>query len=175
MEKMISAYNKVGENRYRETYGLYYDDFEVGDIFEHRPGRTITEVDNIWQSLICMNNHPLHIDSAYGSKTEFKQNIISSLVTLSIVGGMSVNTISAKCIANLGWDKVRLTHPVFVGDTIYAESKVLHKRLSSKRQNQGIVTFETRGIKADGTVFMTYERTVLIPCRAYKGEETVDY
>ncbi|MGE5340201.1 MAG: MaoC family dehydratase [Candidatus Omnitrophota bacterium] len=175
MEQLISAYKTVGPNRYRETYGLYYEDFEVGDIFEHRPGRTLTEVDNIWQSLICMNTHPLHIDHAYGSKTEFGKPVISSLVTLSIVGGMSVNTISAKCIANLGWDKVRLLHPVFVGDTIYAESKVLHKRLSQKRPHQGIATFETRGLKADGTVFMTYERTVLLPCHDYQGDERTDY
>lgn len=175
MERMISAYKKVGDKRYRETYGLLYEDFEAGDVFEHRPGRTITEVDNIWQSLICLNTHPLHIDSVYANKTEFKRPVISSLVTLAIVGGMSLNSTSAKGIANLGWDKIRLLKPVFVGDTVYAESKVLCKRLSKTRPNQGIVTFETRGLKSDGSVFMTYERTVLIPCRDFEGEERIDY
>lgn len=175
MKEMVAAHKKVGENRYRETYGLYYDDFEVGDIFEHRPGRTITEADNIWQSLICLNTHPLHIDNVYAGKTEFKKPVISSLVTLAIVGGLSLNSTSAKGIANLGWDKIRLLKPVFVGDTVYAESKIMHKRLSKKRTGQGIVTFETRGVMPDRGVFMMYERSALIPCRDYKGPETIDY
>ena len=175
MKRTISAYKKVGKNRYRETYGLYYEDFEVGDVFEHRPGRTLTEVDNIWQSLICMNTHPLHIDAVYASKTEWKRPLMSSLVTLAIVGGMSLNSTSAKGVANLGWDKIRLKHPVFVGDTIYAESQVLSKRLSSKRKVQGIVTMETRGLKADGTVFMTYERSFLVPLRKYSVDIDANY
>lgn len=175
MQEMIHAHKEVGVKRYRETYGLYYEEFETGDVFEHRPGRTITEVDNIWQSLICLNTHPLHIDNAYAAQTEFKKPLISSLVTLAIVGGMSLNSTSAKAVANLGWDKIRLLKPVFVGDTIYAESEVLSKRLSKKRPDQGIVTFETRGIKADGTLFMTYQRSVLIPCRHYRGSERDKY
>ncbi len=162
----VRAYKKVGERRYRETSGLYYEDFVVGDVVEHRPGRTVTEVDNIWQSLLCMNPHPLHIDSAYAAHTEWKRPLVSSAVTLSIVAGMSVNSTSAKAIANLGWDKVRLLAPVFVGDTLYAESEFLSKRLSKSRPNQGIVTCATRGLKADGTVFLTYERTFLVPTRA---------
>lgn len=175
MDKQITGYKQVGEKRYRETIGLYFEDFEVGDVFEHRPGRTLTEVDNIWQSLICLNTHPLHIDSAYGRKTEFKQTLMSSLVTLAIVGGMSVRSTSGKAIANLGWDKVRLTAPVFVGDTIYADSEVLHARLSSSRPNQGVVTVRTRGLKEDGTVFMTYERTFLVPTRGHGIEEEANY
>jgi itaconyl-CoA hydratase len=175
MKRTISAYKKVGKNRYRETYGLYFEDFEVGDVFEHRPGRTITEVDNIWQSLICMNTHPLHIDAVYASKTEWKKPLVSSLVTLAIVGGMSLNSTSAKGVANLGWDKIRLTAPVFVGDTIYAESKVLSKRMSRSRKTQGIVTMETRGLKADGTVFMTYERSFLVPLRKHSVDLDANY
>jgi itaconyl-CoA hydratase len=175
MKKTISAYKKVGKNRYRETYGLYFEDFEEGDVFEHRPGRTITEVDNIWQSLICMNTHPLHIDAVYASKTEWKKPLVSSLVTLAIVGGISLNSTSAKGVANLGWDKIRLTAPVFVGDTIYAESKVLSKRMSRSRKTQGIVTMETRGLKADGTVFMTYERSFLVPLRKHSVDIDANY
>jgi itaconyl-CoA hydratase len=175
MKRTISAYKKVGKNRYRETYGLYFEDFEEGDIFEHRPGRTITEVDNIWQSLINLNTHPLHIDNVYASKTEWKKPLVSSLVTLSIVGGMSLNSTSAKAVANLGWEKIRLTAPVFVGDTIYAESKVLSKRMSRSRKTQGIVTMETRGLKADGTVFMTYERSFLVPQRKHSVDIDANY
>jgi itaconyl-CoA hydratase len=159
------AFVEVGPNRYRESWGLYYDDFTVGDVIEHRPGRTVTEADNIWQSLINMNPSPLHIDSAFCETTEWKKPLLSSLVTFSIVNGMTVSTLSAKAIANLGWDKVRLVAPCFAGDTLYAESTVLSKRLSESRKHQGIVTCETRGLKADGTLFLTCERTFLVPTR----------
>lgn len=160
-----SAYIKLGENRYRETHGLYFEEFNVGDVVEHRPGRTVTEADNIWQSLLSMNASPLHIDSAYCAKTEWGRPLISSLVTFSIVNGMTVGSLSAKAIANLGWDKVRLLSPCFAGDTLYAESTVLSKRLAETRENQGVVTCETRGLKADGTLFLTCERTFLVPTR----------
>lgn len=167
MKENFPAYKKISEHRYRETYGFYFDDFEVGDIFEHRPGRTITEADNILQSLICLNSHPLHIDNEYASQTEWGRTLVSSLVTLSIVGGMSLNSTSAKCSANLGWNKIRLTNPVFVGDTIYAETLILDKRLSKSRKTEGIVTVETKGIKRDKTVFMVYERSFMVPKREF--------
>lgn len=163
----VSAYTKVGEKRYREEYGLYYEDFEIGIIFEHRPGRTISEVDNTWQSLICMNTHPLHIDAVYAGKTEWKKPLISSLVTLAIVGGLSLNSTSAKGLANLGWDKIRLTNPVFVGDTLYAETTILNKRKSKSRPNQGIVTVETRGVNQDDVVVLKYERSFLVPFKGH--------
>lgn len=176
MERIkVGAYKKVGENRLREDFGLYYDDFEVGQIFEHRPGRTLTDVDNIWQSLICMNTHPLHIDQVYAEHTQFEKPLISSLVTMAIVGGMSLMSTSAKGIANLGWDKIRLTSPVFVGDTIYAESKVLSKRLSKKDSGRGIVSVETKGLKADGHVFLTYERTFMVPKYEAAGHQIPHY
>jgi itaconyl-CoA hydratase len=163
----LRACKPVGERRFRETHGLYFEDFEVGEVVEHRPGRTVTEVDNVWQSLLCMNNHPLHIDAVYGGHTEWGRPLVSSLVTLCIVAGMSVPSTSAKGIANLGWDKIRLLAPVFAGDTIYAESEVLRKRLSRSRPTQGLVTCATRGLKADGTLFLTYRRTFLAPTRAH--------
>lgn len=163
----LKAYKKVGERRFRETHGLFFEDFEVGEVVEHRPGRTITEVDNVWQSLLCMNSHPLHIDAAYGAHTEWGRPLVSSLVTLCMVAGMSVPSTSAKGIANLGWDKIRLLAPVFAGDTIYAESEVLRMRRSKSRPDQGLVTCATRGVKADGTVFLTYRRTFLVPTRAH--------
>jgi itaconyl-CoA hydratase len=154
---------ETAPGRYHQDTGRTYDDFVVGHVYEHRPGRTITEADNVWFTLLTMNQHPLHFDAAYAAGTEFKQPLVNSCLTLSIVTGMSVADVSAKAIANLGWSKVELTAPVFVGDTIYAESEVLSKRLSLSRPGRGLITVRTRGLKADGTVFLVFERTVLVP------------
>ena len=170
---MVGVAQKVGPNRYRETYGRDYEDFVVGNIYEHRPGRTITEADNVWFTLLTMNKHPLHFDNAYAAKSEFGRPLVNSCLTLALVTGMSVSDISQKAIGNLGWNQVRLTAPVFVGDTIYAETEVLAKRESVKRPTQGIVTVRTTGMKADKTVFMTFERAVLVPKRGY-GVDAID-
>lgn len=166
---------QVGPNRYRESFGRYLEDFKVGDVYEHRPGRTISEADNTWFTLLTMNKHPLHFDAAYCAKTEFGRPLVNSALTLAIVAGMSVSDVSQKAIANLGWDKVRLTAPVFAGDTIYAETEVLEVRESKSRPTQGVVTVRTIGKKADGTVFMTYERSVLIPKRGHAADDLADY
>ncbi|AZF58238.1 MaoC family dehydratase [Pseudomonas sp. R11-23-07] len=160
--KALSKLVELSPGRYREDHGLNFDEFSVGDTYEHRPGRTITDADNTWMSLICMNTHPLHINSDYAKGTEFGALLVSSLVTFSIVGGMSLASTSNKGIANLGWDKVRLLAPVFVGDTIYAESEVIAKRRSESRPGQGVVTVRTKGVKASGEVFLSYERSFLI-------------
>ena len=167
---MVSKSQSVGPSRYRESFGRCYEDFAVGDVYEHRPGRTITETDNTWFTLLTMNTHPLHFDSAYGARTEFGRSIVNSCLTLSIVVGMSVSDVSQKAIGNLGWNDIRLTAPVFAGDTIYAESEVIAKRESASRPTQGIVTVRTTGKKADGTTFMTFERTVLVPKRGHEIE-----
>ena len=172
---MVAEAKEVGPNRYRESYGRYLEDFKVGDVYEHRPGRTITESDNTWFTLITMNQHPLHFDAAYAAKSEWKKPLVNSALTLSIVAGMSVSDVSQKAIANLGWDKIRLTGPVFVGDTIYAESEVLDVRGSKSRPTQGIVTVKTTGKTSNGDVFMTYERTVLIPKRGHGVDDEADY
>jgi itaconyl-CoA hydratase len=156
---------ETAPGRFRQDPGRVYEDFEVGHVYEHRPGRTITETDNVWFTLLTMNQHPLHFDTTYAAGTEFKRPLVNSCLTLSIVTGMSVADVSAKAIANLGWSKVELTAPVFVGDTVYAESEVLSKRLAKSRSGQGVVTVRTRGLKADGTVFLVFERTVLVPTR----------
>jgi itaconyl-CoA hydratase len=161
----MRATKEVAPGRFRADIGRTYDDFVVGHVYEHRPGRTITETDNIWFTLLTMNQHPLHFDAAYAAETEFKKPLVNSCLTLSIVTGMSVADVSQKAIANLGWSKVELTAPVYVGDTIYADSEVLSKRPSKSRPGQGVVTVRTRGLKADGTVFMTFERTALVPMR----------
>ncbi|MGH6661208.1 MAG: MaoC family dehydratase [Rhodospirillales bacterium] len=172
---MVAEAKKVGPHRYRESYGRYLEDFHVGDVYEHRPGRTISEADNTWFTLLTMNQHPLHFDKAYAAKSEFGQPLVNSALTLAIVAGMSVSDLSQKTIANLGWDKIRLTAPVFIGDTIYAESEILAVRESKSRPTQGIVTARTTGKKADGTVFMTYERTFLIPKRGHGVDDQANY
>ena len=154
-------------NRHRSSLGRYFEDFVVGDVYEHFPGRTITDADNIQFSLLTMNNHPLHCDQAYAAKSEFGKPLVNSGLTLAIVLGMTVADVSGKAIANLGWTDIRLTAPVFPGDTVYAESEVLDMRVSKSRPTQGIVTVRTTGKKADGTVFMSFVRSVLIPKRGH--------
>jgi len=171
----IAGYKQVGEQRYREVIGFYYEDFAVGDVFEHRPGRTVTEADNVLMALFSMNPSPLHIDAAYCAHTPWGRPIVSSLVTFSVVCGMSVRSTSGRAVANLGRDKIRLTHPVFAGDTLYAESRILAKRPSQKRPDQGIVTCETAGKKATGEVVLTFERSFLVPTRAAGVEERAGY
>ena len=167
---MVYGHKQVGPNRYREDIGRCYEDFEVGAVYEHRPGRTLSETDNTWFTLLTMNTHPLHFDAAYAAQSEFKKPLMNSTLTLAIVGGMSVSDTSQKTIANLGWKEINLTAPVFAGDTIYAESEVLEKRESRSRPGVGIVTIRTRGIKDDGTEFLSYIRSFLIP----KQDHTVD-
>lgn len=165
---MTKVGKEIEPHRYRESFGRCFEDFVVGDVYEHRPGRTITETDNIWFTLLTMNTHPLHFDNEYAARTEFKKPLVNSCLTLSIVVGMSVSDVSQKAIGNLGWGDIRLKSPVFVGDTIYAESEVLSKRESQKRPTQGIVTVRTIGKKADALEFMSFERTVLVPKRGFE-------
>ena len=155
------------KRRIRTSTGRYLEDFVVGDIYEHRPGRTITESDNINFSLMTMNQHPMHCDAAFAAKSEFGRPLVNSGLTLAIVLGMTVSDVSGKAIANLGWKNINLTGPVFPGDTLYAESEVLEKRVSKSRPTQGIVTVETRAFKQDGTPVMDFVRSALIPMRGH--------
>lgn len=175
MDSILPAYKAVGERRYRETSGLYWENFEPGDVFEHRPGRTILDTDNVWFTLLTLNIQQVHFDAAYAAKTEWKRPLVDSTLTLALVTGMSVRTVSAKVVANLGWDKVKASHPVFVGDTLYAESTVLHKRESKSRPTQGIVTVLTRGLNQDGVEVMSFERTMLIYRQGHSPEAAANY
>ena len=172
---MVAEAKEVGKNRYRESYGRYLEDFKVGDVYEHRPGRTISEYDNTSFTLLTMNQHPLHFDAEYASKSEFGKPIVNSCLTLSIVAGMSVSDVSQKTIANLGWDKVTMPAPVFNGDTLYAESEVLSIRESKSRPTQGIVSIKTTGKKADGTEVISFERTMLIPKHGHAVDDAANY
>jgi acyl dehydratase len=145
--------------------GRFFEDFTVGDIYEHWPGRTITEADNIQFSLLTMNRHPLHCDAHFAAQSEFGRPLVNSGLTIAIVLGMTVDDVSFNAIANLGWREVMLTAPVFPGDTIYACSEVTEKRASRSRPGQGIVTTRTEAFKQCGTVFMTFTRACLVPER----------
>ena len=143
----------------------FYEDFAVGDVYKHWPGRTITAADNTWFTLVTMNQHPIHFDEEYAKGTEFGRLLVNSCLTLSIVTGMSVADVSQHAVANLAWTDIRMPAPVFNGDTLYAESKVLEKRESKSRPAQGIVGVATRAWRQDGTTVMTFNRTVLVPKR----------
>jgi itaconyl-CoA hydratase len=161
--------------RFRARHGRYYEDFIVGEIYEHRPGRTLSEADNTWFALLTMNTHPIHFDAEYAKHTEFGRPLVASTLTLAVLVGMSVSDVSQKAVANLGWDKVRLPKPVFAGDTLYAESIVLAKRESQSRPDQGIVTVKTIGRNQHGEVVCEFERTMLVLRQASALEERAGY
>lgn len=172
---MTGYVEQVGENRYRERFGRYFEDFNVGDIYEHRPSRTLTETDNTWFTLLTMNTHPMHFDSEYAKHSEFGKCIICSPLTVAVLVGMSVTDVSQKAIANLGWTDIKLTHPLFAGDTLSGESEVLGKRESGSRPNAGLVTVKTRGFNQDGTLVCEFERTILVAKRGFENEEKAGY
>ena len=148
------------------NFGRFYEEFETGQVFPHWPGRTISESDNTWFSLLTMNQHPLHIDAHYASQTQHGQRLVVGTLVFSIVVGLSVADISGRAIANLEYEEIKHIGPVFHGDTIYAETKVLDKRESQSKPDRGIVTVETRGFNQRGETVLTLRRRVLIPKRS---------
>jgi acyl dehydratase len=172
---MVQTSKQVGEKRFRESFGRYYEDFNVGDIYEHRPGRTISEADNTWFTLLTMNTHPLHFDAEYAKASEFGRCIVASPFTVALMVGMSVTDTSQKAIANLGWTDIQLSKPVFAGDTLYSESEVLDKRESKSRPGAGIVSIKTTGLNQHGTVVGTFVRKMLIAKRGHSVEDKVNY
>jgi acyl dehydratase len=148
-----------------------YEDFEVGDIYEHPLGRTILAADNIWFSLLTQNTNPIHFDHAYASRTEFARPLVNSTLTLALVTGQSVGDLSQNAIANLAWDEIRLPNPVFEGDTIYSRSVVLEKRESKSRPNAGIVRVETTGMNQNGVVVIEFKRTFMVYRRGHLPAE----
>lgn len=172
---MSQTVHPVGENRIRERFGRYFEDFNVGEIYEHRPGRTISETDNTWFTLLTMNTHPLHFDAEYAKHSEFGKCIICSPLTVAIMVGMSVTDVSQKAIANLGWTDIRMTHPLFAGDTLYAETEVLSKRESKSRPNAGIVSVKTNGFNQDDTLVCDFQRTILVAKRGWEAEDAAGY
>ncbi len=142
--------------------GRFFEDFEVGDIYEHPLGRTVTTTDNAWFTLLTQNTAPIHFDHHYASQTGFGRPLVDSTFTLALVTGQSVSDVSQNVFANLGWDAVKLPNPVFEGDTIYSQSEVLEKRESNSRPDVGIVRVKTTGFNQDGTTVITFMRTVMV-------------
>jgi acyl dehydratase len=172
---MVQNAQPVGPNHYRESFGRYYEDFQVGDLYEHRPGRTITQTDNTWFTLLTMNTHPMHFDEEYAKHSEFGRCIICSPLTVALMVGMSVTDVSQKAIANLGWSDIKLTYPLFANDTLYARSEVLDKRESSSRPNAGIVSVKTIGTQQEGKTVCTFMRTILVAKRGFDVEKKANY
>ncbi|MGA2992087.1 MAG: MaoC family dehydratase [Candidatus Korobacteraceae bacterium] len=142
--------------------GRFFEDFVVGDVYQHPLGRTILAADNVWFTLLTQNSAPIHFDYHYSAQTEFGKPLVDSTFTLALVTGQSVTDISQNVFANLGWDEVRLPNPVFDGDTIYSQSEVLEKRESKSRPNVGIVKVKTTGYNQEGKVVITFIRTLLV-------------
>jgi len=171
---MVAEAVQVADARFRESYGRYFEDFVVGHVYEHRPGRTISEADNTWFTLLTMNQHPIHFDAEYARHSEFGRLLVNSTLTVAIVAGMSVSDVSQKAIANLGWTEIAMPAPVFVGDTLIAESEVLDTRESRSRPTQGIVGVETRAYNQDGVEVMRFQRKMLVPKRGHGVEDRID-
>jgi itaconyl-CoA hydratase len=147
--------------------GRFFEDFSVGDVYEHPLGRTITSTDNSWFTLLTQNTAPLHFDHHYASQTMFGRPIVNSCLTIALVTGQSVTDVSQNVVANMGWDEVRLPNPLFEGDTVYSTSEVLLTRLSKSHEDAGVVQVRTYGYKQDGTVVITFRRTLLVYRRGF--------
>jgi len=150
--------------------GRFFEDFEVGDVYEHPLGRTVTTTDNLWFTLLTHNTAPIHVDHAYAKQTEFGRPLVDSTFTVALVTGQSVSDVSQNVFANLGWDEIRLPAPVFEGDTIYSCSEVLETRESKSRPNVGIVTVETTGYNQEGETVITFKRTIMVYRRGHAPE-----
>ena len=152
--------------------GRFFEDFEVGDVYTHPLGRTITQTDNSWFTLLTQNTAPIHFDQHYAAQTEFGRPLVNSTLTLALVTGQSVTDVSQNVFANLGWDEVKLPRPLFEGDTIYSQSEVLEKRASKSRPNIGIVTVKTTGYNQDGKAVITFRRSLMVYKRGHAPQVT---
>jgi len=145
--------------------GLYFDEFEVGDRYVHRPGRTVTEADNMLFSALTMNTQALHLDAAYSATQPFGQRLMNSMWTLATMVGASVTQLTqGTLVAQLGLSDIAFPHPMFAGDTLYTETTIESKRLSSSRPGQGLVTMRHTGRNQDGVVVATATRVALMWC-----------
>ncbi len=159
----------MGEAR---PFGRYLEDFEVGDVYRHWPGKTITEYDDHLFCMITMNHHPLHTNAHYAeTSTQFGRNVVVGNLVYSLALGMSVPDVSGKAIANLEVESLQHRAPMFHGDTLYAETTVLDKKGSASKPDRGIVTVETRGYNQDGVEVLYFRRKVMVPKRGTVPEQ----
>jgi acyl dehydratase len=153
-------------------FGRYFEEFEVGAVYRHWPGKTVTESDDHLFCLITMNHHPLHLDAHYAqTATGFGKNVVVGNLIYSLLLGMSVPDVSGRAIANLEVESLRHLAPTFHGDTIYGETTVLDKKESGSKPDRGVVTVETRGYKQDGTLVCVFRRRVMVPKKEFAGDE----
>lgn len=142
--------------------GRFYEDFELGAHYQHPLGRTVTEPDNTWFTLLTMNTNQMHFNRHYAERSEFADRIVVSTLTVAIAVGQSVMDLTQNAIANLGWDDIRMTHPVYAGDTLWSESVILGKRPSASRPHAGIVTVKTRTLNQSGKEVCSFRRIFLV-------------
>ena len=147
--------------------GRVFEDFAVGDVYEHQLGRTMIDADNVWFSGITMNTNPIHVDAEYASRTPFGRRLMNSCFTLAVVTGQSVFDLTQNAVANLGWDEVRLPNPLFEGDTLYSRSEVLETRESKSRPTAGIVRVRTTGVNQNGVTVIEFLRTFMVYKRGH--------
>jgi len=150
-------------------YGRYLEEFEVGDVYEHWPAKTVTEADDHMFCLLTMNHHPLHINDVYASESQQGENVVVGPLVYSLAVGMTVGDVSGKAIANLATEELSHPAPVFHGDTLYCESEVLDVKPSRSKPDRGVVKVHTRVYKQDGTLVAEFKRSVLVP-RKGSGE-----
>jgi acyl dehydratase len=159
----------------KEWRGRYLEDFDVGDVFRSRLGRTISESDNTWFTLLTMNTNQVHFNVEYAARTEFKRPLVVSSLTLAIVLGLSVADTSENAVANLGWGDIQLVRPVFAGDTLWAESEILGVRDSRSRPGCGIIEVRTRGVNQGGETVLEFRRSFMIFKRAAAADVTATF
>ncbi|MGE0820976.1 MAG: MaoC/PaaZ C-terminal domain-containing protein [Candidatus Binatia bacterium] len=164
-EFAFRSHVQVRDNRYRERFGLDFEDFAVGQIFQHRPGLTISQQDNVEESMDTLNQAMIHFDEHYASKTEWKKPLVVSTLTLQRLIGLTWKTF-AKKIRILGWADISMSRPVFGGDTLYAESEITDKQEVPGETAYGRLTVITRGVNQEGTVICSMEYDMLV----YKRE-----
>ena len=154
----------------KNNFGKYFENYRVGDIYKHWPGKTITKGDNNLFCLLTMNHHPLHIDKNYSEDTQHKQILVVGTFVFSLVTGMTVSDISGKAIANLDYEKITHDAPVFIGDTLYAETEILEVRETRSKPCRGIIYVETKALNQHKEKVLTFRRHVLIPKKEVKNE-----
>ncbi|MCK7624431.1 MaoC family dehydratase [Streptomyces sp. RS10V-4] len=169
------GYRALDDDRIRENVGLSYRELAPGLVIEHRPGRTVTELDSLLGAALSGNVAPIHTDAHYSSQTKWSQILVCSGVTLNLVAGMTVRSISGLTTANLAVDRVRFTAPVHIGDTLYAETKILTRRASESSPGNGVITCHTTAHNQTGTDVMAFNRTFLVPLDADAVRDATNY
>jgi len=150
-----------GETALKDWPGRYFEDFEIGDVYRSRIGRTISETDNVWFTVLTMNTNQVHFNAEFAARTRFRKPLVNSCLTVSLVTGLSVPDTSENGTANLSWTDIELPSPVFVGDTLWAESEVLDLRESRSNKDVGIVSIRTRGINQRAESVIRFRRTFM--------------